>query len=271
MAYGRFFYGLYNDCMCRVVGFVGTNGGVGQTSLLFEISKSLASKNFKVCVFDACFNNNAVIYKFKQKHQRDLAEYLLGDFSESFVLNKESRNLFFVKTNNRQFDYFEHMKLIKVFVEKIKNEFDYILFDINEKGAKMSEIFFCLNEVMIVSEDSKIAVMNAHRIIKQLSFFCNITNIKIIMNKVRVVNEIKGNALKPEDVELILGVDVLFTVPKFFKKNYFNYHYITKNQKIIIERLSNSFITNTNNVLEYEKKYKGVIGFFRKRITEKYE
>jgi septum formation inhibitor-activating ATPase MinD len=52
---------VYYECMCRIIAFVGSVGGVGKTSLVFEFAKYLSMIKKKVCVFDGCFGNIDVV------------------------------------------------------------------------------------------------------------------------------------------------------------------------------------------------------------------
>ena len=49
--------------MCRVVGFIGAVGGVGVTSLVFELGERLSADS-RVCVIDLKCNRNSLSLKY---------------------------------------------------------------------------------------------------------------------------------------------------------------------------------------------------------------
>jgi hypothetical protein len=74
-------------------------------------------------VFDGCFGNNSLMYKFKKKESVDFKEYLVGDCLPDDVLNEETKFLRFVKTNSSSFNYVKYSKLIEKFFEEIIVEY----------------------------------------------------------------------------------------------------------------------------------------------------
>ena len=254
--------------MCRIIGFVGSVGGVGKTSLVFEFAKHLASLKQKVCVFDGCFSNNSIIYKFNKKDSVDFKEYLVGDCLPDDVLNNETKYMCFVKTNSSSFNYVKYAKMIERFFEEIESEFDYILVDV---GHFISLFLKIVTEVIVVTDDYKESVLKTYRLLKKVKMYENVLNVKLVLNKACVALEMKGERISKSDYEEFLKTEVLCVVPKFVKWNYFNYKNITKNNKVFIENFCNVLITNQASSYNYEKKFKGVIGFFRRKWHEKFE
>ena len=258
--------------MCRVIGFLGSGSGVGKSTIVFELSKKLAERKFKVCVIDAYFNFNSLSLMFKLKNTCDLKEYLILKKDMACVLNKENDYLCFLKTNSSCFNYLKHKEDIENLLQKLSQLFDYVLIDINQYSLNQMNFWLkIIQEVFLIIDDSKDSVLKAHRIMKKLSLKRDILNVKIVMNKTSAIGQVKNLRLSPSEIEKFLKTDVLFCIPKFFKYNYFNYKKTQKKQKFLMEKFCDSFITNKGCVFDYTKHYRGVIGFFRRLVCEKFE
>lgn len=257
--------------MSRVIGFVGTSGGIGKTSIVYDLAIRLSMKGYKVCAFDGCFNNNSLSLKFNTKHPKDLKEWIVGDFDEEYILNKVSSKLSFVKTNIFQFDYFRHIKLIKSYIEKISENFDYVLIDYNEGDKKSHEIVLALNEICVLTGDDKESVLKLHRLRKKFLFYNNINLFNVVVNKANLIGQIYGKNFTQEEIENLLKVEVLFVIPKFFKRNYFSYKNTTINQTKIMMNFCNAFITNKRVQNNMNKNYLGFFGFIRRKLHEQFE
>ena len=257
--------------MSRVIGFVGTCGGIGKTSIVYDLAIRLSMKGYRVCALDACFNNNSLSSKFNIKQSKDLKDWLLGDFDEDYVLNKVSSKLSFVKTNIFQFDYLRHVKLIKSFIEKISEMFDYVLVDFVIGDERCNELVFSLNEICVISGDDKESVLKLHRLRKKFLFYNNINELNIVINKANLIGQIYGKNFTQEEIENLLKVEVLFVIPKFFKRNYFSYKNTTINQTKIMMNFCNAFITNKRVQNNMNKNYLGFFGFIRRKLHEQFE
>ena len=137
--------------MCRIVGFVGCGCGIGKTTLIYELSKRLSS-DYKVCVIDGYFNYNSLSLLYGDKCQNDLKDYIVGDYSENFSLNRINNKLYVIKTNNVEFDYEAGFSLISHLINEISNDFDYILIDINETNTKLLHKLCTFFEFIFVSK-----------------------------------------------------------------------------------------------------------------------
>ena len=150
-------------------------------------------------------------------------------------------------------------------------DFDYLIFDLDKNEKINFKMFEILSEIFIVSGDEKESVMKSRRLLNRLCFYNNITNKKIIVNKAHIVLQVKGFCLMQNEIEELLKTEVLCVIPNFYKYNYFNYKNITKEQRKVINNFCNSFITNKRCENRLCEKFVGVIGFFRRKLYEKFE
>lgn len=255
--------------MARIINFVSATGGVGKSSLIFVSSQKLAQMNYKVCIVDGVFGLNS--YSKIVDAKVDLKDYLCGKVTRE-VLNKINRNLYLIKSDCLNFDYNKHLQFINYLIDEISNYFDYIIIDSNV----LDKISFCslLNvssEVLMITTDDEISLQNNAKLCSEILFQNNILNLKIIVNKARIIKEINGKVLGKNEIEKLYKRQVLFVIPKFYKNNFLK---ITKsnnfNNKILTE-FCYSIITNSEPKYEPQKCYKGLVGIIRRKIYEKFE
>ena len=220
-----------------------------------------------MCVFDAGFNMNNVSSKFSCKSPYDFFGYLTGQCDVSLVLNQDSYNLFFVKTNLADFNYFKFEKLTTDFIEKIKQKFDYILIDLSIATILKSKVFFDKKyELFFIFSDNEIDVFNSLKFIKNyLSNFQSI-NQKIILIEADIFEQKKGINFSIKKIEKIFKMEIVSILPKTIKNNNYDLNKLTKIQKQFLNQLKNSFLNNAFEFFDYNKYYSGVSGFFRKII-----
>ena len=258
--------------MCRIVSFVSGAGGVGQTSLIFELSKMLAERNFKVCVFDGHFNLNVISLKFDCKTQADLMDYLSGDLCAEEAVCNAGHNLKVVKTNCITYNYLSHFELIKIFIDKLSESFDYILIDTNSKAKKqLSLALEASNETILLLSDDFYDVRSSAKILQKVYLYENIMSINLVLNKMRVIAEFAGTALGEKEIAEIFDIEPLFVFPLFYKNNIFERAKRDSKLDCLLTQFCESFVRNERYECDYKKQYRGVIGYIRRKLYAKYE
>lgn len=258
--------------MCRIISFASIKGGVGKTSIIYTLSGLLAEHNHKVCVIDGYFNVNQLSLMYLKIGGVDLKEYLSGKTSSREVLNKCLSNLYFVKTNSVTYDYLKHTELIKFFISEIAENFEYILIDVNCFNEKISSLFFdSSNECFVVLDDEVFTIRNTAKLIQKVYLYNNIYNLKLILNKQRIIKTIKKNVLESEDIFSMLKVEGIFVFKKYFKDNIFCSKLKGDSKSNVLSKFYKSVIGNTYYKVDYFKPYRGVVGYFRRLKYERYE
>lgn len=255
--------------MARIINFVSATGGVGKSSLIFLSSQKLAQMNYKVCIIDGVFGLNS--YSKIVEAKVDLKDYLCGKVTRE-VLNKIDRNLYLVKSDCLNFDYSKHLKFINYLIEEISNYFDFIFIDSNA----LDKLSFCSllsvsSEVLMIVTDNEISLQNNAKLCSEILFQNNILNFKIIVNKARIIKEINEKVLGKNEIEKILKRRVLFVVPKLYKNNFIVLSKTNNLNNKILTEFCYSLITNEEQKFEHQKYYKGLVGFIRRKIYEKFE
>lgn len=257
--------------MCRIVAFISSAGGLGQTSIIEMLSKKLAKQDFKVFALDANFCMNDLSLRFECDEKSDLKDYLSGNCNCGDVINYGKCGVDFVQTNCASYDYIKHTELIKYFIDMISKNYDFILIDSNAFSSKVLSLTLNLcNEVICITSDESASVVNCAKLLKLLQMYKNIKNKKLIINKARLVLQSKKRALNEHDIFEVLKTEILFVFPYFFKGNIFRKNADEKNRKFA-EEFCYSFITNDRRQSDYMSAYRGVLGGIRKILHSKYE
>lgn len=258
--------------MCRIISFVSAAGGLGKSSLINVLADSLSSAGFSVCVFDGVFSLNSLPSKMGNKNMTDLSDYLVGNINSYLALNKINENLYFVKTNDASFDYLSKGELIARFINDISFNFDYILIETSSYDARNISLFLSISTEAFVIINQEISVLeNTKKLLKKISFYKNIANVKLVLNKQKIIGEITGKIISEERINFMFGQEIIFSFPKFLKHNIFEYGKKSIYYKYFSERFEKSVVQNRFVPTTYKNKYKGIIGSFRRKLYSKFE
>lgn len=256
--------------MGRIINFVSAKGGVGKSTLIYFLAHALSEKNYSVCVVDgyfyyssfACFWNN----------ENDMKNYLLGERGMFEVLNKVNQNLYFVKFDSVTFDYYIHVKGIEHFVCKVADNFDFVLIDSNLFDKKSFDVFLTVSsEIFLVTTSDICALKNSAKLLSKIKRYKREISVKIVLNKMKIIGEIEEKILSENEIEKLLKSEILFSMPYLFKHNFFKMgnNRFFKNE--IIQKMCYALITNQSVKINYQKSYRGLIGFVRRKIYGKFE
>ena len=125
--------------MGKIISFANQKGGVGKTTSCVNIAASLGILDFKVLVIDLDPQGNTTsgVGIAKKGLKGGTRELLSGKMSaKELIVETPYRNLFVIPTNtalsSAEFDLFEFddsEKRMKIALEEVSSEFDYILID----------------------------------------------------------------------------------------------------------------------------------------------
>lgn len=244
----------YYFSMCRVLSFVSVQGGVGKTTLVFELGKFLSEQGKRVCLVDGCFGFNVISQIVGEGKGVDICEYFNSHKGADCFLNKANDNMYFVKTNNMNFDYIKHFSLISFFIKEIECFFDYIIIDVSCDVCVMNKFFNISKEVIIVVSETEECVVNSYKLILKLNSIKNIYSVQIVLNKAKIVCAKMGRCLGKKDIEKIFKKNVLIGIPMFYKYNYLRNKKKKKKVEKIFEKYCYTIITEKPIVFDYENK-----------------
>lgn len=258
--------------MGRIVGFIGARPGVGVTTICFELSKLLANKNARVCVVDFYFSMNEISIKLEKEIGLDLSDYLIGKIDFDGIVQRYDNNLYFIKSNKSRFDYLKYSKEIKDLLLTLSFQFDFILIDINSFDFRNLELALnIIGEAYVIFDNEPNSIRITTRLKKILKSKSNIQNINFLLNKSRIIGQLKRKYLCRKDIEELLCSDITFEFPKFFKYNNFYYKKQSHERMRLFDNFCHCFISNKVLHMYHAKKYKGVIGRLKREYYAKFE
>ncbi len=173
--------------MARIITITSGEDGVGKTSVSLNLSLSLASKGFKVCLFDADDGLSNVNIFTGIYPKKNLESIISGQFSLNDIIIKNYHGIDIIpgssgvkklpvltrtQTNN----------LVNAFL--ILEDYDYFILD---TSCNMSSqvLSFCMasHEIILVVCCGSSSITNAYSMLKKLSKFQYDLPVKVVINK----------------------------------------------------------------------------------------
>ena len=251
--------------MGRIINFVSTKGGVGKSTLIYFLAHKLSEKNYNVCVVDGYFYYSS--FSCYWNNQKDMKSYLLGEQNMFDALNKINQCLYFAKFDSTSFDYYTSMDMIKYFVLKAANNFDFVLIDSNLFDKKSFDMFLIVSsEIFLVTTSDICALKNSAKLLFKIKRYKREISVKIVLNKMKIIGEIEEKILSENEIEKLLKSEILFSIPYLFKHNFFKMGNKRFLNNEIIQNFCYAVITNKSVKNNYQKKYRGLVGFLRRKI-----
>lgn len=193
--------------MGKVVTIKNNKGGVGKTFITTQLAAGLAYGDKKVLILTSDPQNNVFNFLFKgdKTFKKGLKAEVLKKDGEYFRLRT---NLYFLPLEDVKFSN-QFLKEIVQFIERVKDEFDYILID-SIPTLKIDEIFLELSDdIIIPSYADELTTESILELLKTI----DVTKVKAI-----VTNRYKSSSSvhKTNYTELkndLDGTSILFTDP----------------------------------------------------------
>ncbi|CEG28019.1 septum site-determining protein MinD [Bacillus sp. B-jedd] len=190
-------------------------GGVGKTTTSANLGTALALQGKKVCLVDTDIGlrNLDVVMGLENRIIYDLVDVALGrcKMHQALVKDKRFDGLLFLlpaaQTEDKTAVTPEQMKDL---VEKLKQEFDYIIIDCPagiEHGYRNAVAG--ADRAIVVTTPEKSAVRDADRIIGLLEKEENVEAPKLIINRIRPHMMRNGETMDVDEITHHLSIDLL--------------------------------------------------------------
>jgi septum site-determining protein MinD len=203
----------------RVIVVTSGKGGVGKTTSTANIGTGLARMGFKVALVDTDIGlrNLDILMGLENRIVYNIIDVVEDrcKLSQALVKDKRLPNLSLLpaaQTRDKSALNEEQMKKV---CEQLKEEWDFILID-SPAGIEQGfqNAITAASEAIVVCTPEMSAVRDADRIIGLLEAREEITNYKLVLNRVRP-NMIKNNDMMDvEDVLEILSIKLLGVIPE---------------------------------------------------------
>ncbi|NME36392.1 MULTISPECIES: septum site-determining protein MinD [Fusobacterium] len=203
--------------MGKVLVVTSGKGGVGKTTTTANIGSGLALEGKSVLLIDTDIGlrNLDVVMGLENRIVYDLVDLIEGrcKIKQAVIRDKRNKNLYLIPAAQTRDKNDVTPEQMKELIEAIKGDFDYIIIDCPagiEQGFKNAIV--AADEAIVVVTPEVSAVRDADRIIGLL-LANEISNIKLLINRLRIDMVKQGNMLSVQDVVEILAQDVIGVVP----------------------------------------------------------
>ncbi len=175
--------------MARIITVTSGKGGVGKTSISLNLSLSLASQGFKVCLFDADLGLANVNILTGIYPKRDLESVIYGQFSLNEIIIKNFQGIDIIPGSSgvkkiADLTQTQTGTLISAFLDL--EEYDYFIFD-TSAGISSQVLSFCMasHEILLVATCEPTSLTDAYSMLKVLSKRGYNFPVKVVINQVK--------------------------------------------------------------------------------------
>ena len=259
--------------MGRKIVVTSGKGGVGKTTVVAGLAKSLAKEGATVCVVDADFglNNLDLLMEVENKVIYDLVDCMQAKCRIRQALIKDSLldNLYTMPSGKMLTS--QVINSFSSIVSKLAEIFDFVIVDCpaGVDGGFKQAVNSC-NEVLVVVTPHISSIRDASKVLVKVGALPHIVIKKIVVNRMRGDLVASKNMLGHKDIEKLLNADCVGVVPESDKYNMTStVHFVVGEDDHFKEGfkiLAKNLIDSTNIQLDYMSKYKGLVGYIRRKL-----
>lgn len=234
-------------------------GGVGKTTIVANLGIMLALNGVRVCLVDADvgLNNLDVVVGVENRIVYDLVDVLEGKCrpTQALIESPFLPSLFVLPCCKIYQDKRMPIEKFSEVIDEIRNEFDYILIDC---PAGIGSGFF----MSISPADSAIVVATPHIAsirdadkVKTLLNSNQISDIKLVVNRVNRKRVLKDEMLDVSSIEKLLNLESVGIIPESDELNMYN-SFLTKGGEFLDDGIKYAFgILCKNLMMGKNEKY----------------
>ncbi len=258
--------------MGRKICIVSGKGGVGKTTITCGLGLALAKNGNSVCLIDldVGLNNLDVMLNLENKVVYDLGDCLSGKcrLKQALVNLPESENLYLLPSARSPVGITRVD--IKKITDKLAGVFDYVLLD---APAGLNENFelalYGANEALVVVTPHVASLRDADKVISRVKG-SHIEKTEVVVNRIRGDMVARGEMLGHEQLEKLLKTPLAGVIPESDKINLyssFRFERIQKSKDVLaFTVLAHNLKTDKKVILDYDSKYRGLLGLIRRNI-----
>ncbi|NOX33599.1 MAG: MinD/ParA family protein [Deltaproteobacteria bacterium] len=175
--------------MARIITITSGKGGVGKTGISLNLSLSLASEGYKVCLFDADLGLANVNILTGIYPKKDLESVISGQFGLNEIIIKDFQGIDIIPGSSgvekiADLTRTQTGTLISAFLD-IK-DYDYFIFD-TSAGISSQVLSFCMasHEIILVATCEPTSLTDAYSMLKVLSKYQYKNPVKVVINQVK--------------------------------------------------------------------------------------
>ena len=203
--------------MGEVIVITSGKGGVGKTTTTANLGAALALRNKKVALIDTDIGlrNLDVVMGLENRIVYDIVDVVEEKckLRQALIKDKRFNELFLLPAAQTRDKSAVNEEQMKELIEKLKDEFDYILIDCPagiEQGFKNA--IAGADRAIVVTTAEISAIRDADRIIGLLEA-SEIKNPELVINRIRPNMIKKGEMMDVDDIVDLLSIDLIGVVP----------------------------------------------------------
>ncbi|MHB8156772.1 MAG: septum site-determining protein MinD [Desulfocucumaceae bacterium] len=204
--------------MGEVIVVTSGKGGVGKTTTTANLGTGLAQLGYKVALVDADIGlrNLDVVLGLENRIVYDITDITGGHcrMRQALIKDKRFEGLFLLPAAQTKDKTSVNPDQMKVLCEDLSREFDYVIIDCPagiEQGFKNA--IAGASRAIVVTTPEVSAVRDADRIVGLLEA-AELSDPKLIVNRVRYKMVKAGDMMSIDDIIDILAIDLLGVVPE---------------------------------------------------------
>ena len=262
--------------MARKIVITSGKGGVGKTTVCANLGVKLANLGFRVLLVDTDIglNNLDVVMGVENNIMFDILDVIEGRCRPRQALIQDNRypSLFVLASASSDFHGKITTQSIRHVLEKVENNFDYILIDCPagvDNGFVRS--VSSAKEALVVVTPHISSLRDADKVITRLNSF-EIETTRLIINRVRGDMLISGEMISIEKIAKVLGIKILGVIPDDDALGALSslgaFSYGTSGARafqILAENLHNG----SKKIYDCTQKYRGLTGLIRRNLKRR--
>ena len=252
--------------MARKIVVTSGKGGVGKTTVVCALACYLASRGKDVVLCDADFglNNVDVMLGIENAVTFDLVDVIEGRCraTQALVSHPTYPTLKILTSSHSAPERYVSPQALKVVLDSLAPKFDYIFIDcpagIDEGFHRAISV---ADEAIIVTTPHISALRDADKVITLLKSY-RLTNVVLVVNKIRGDLLISGESLTPDEIANLLRLPLLGIIPE----EYAVYQGDFSSLHGALKTLGNNLLLGKTKLYDVTRKYRGFWGSIRKAV-----
>lgn len=203
--------------MCKVIVVTSGKGGVGKTTTTAGIGAGIAEMGYKVLLIDTDIGlrNLDVVMGLENCIIYNLVDVIEGRcrIKQAIIRDNRFQDLFLLPSAQSRDKTSVSPMQMKKLVEQLRQDYEYIILDCPagiEQGFQNA--IAAADQALIVTTPEVSAIRDADRVCGLLND-AGITQVQLIINRMRYDLVRKGDMMSVEDVADILGLDLIGYIP----------------------------------------------------------
>ena len=246
--------------MARKIVVTSGKGGVGKTTVAVHLAAALSQKGERVVLCDADFglNNADVATGVENLVGYDIVDVIEGRCraKQALVKHPEIGNLYLLSSARVQPERYVSPQSLRIVLDSLAPTFDYIVVDC---PAGIDEGFHravaAAEEAIVVVTPQLTAIRDADKAITLLKSYA-LTEISLVINRVRGDFLAAGKILSPKEIEALLKIPLLGVIPE--EDNL--YFGDLSDQNKAYKMLASAVKGEKKKIYDPSKKYSGFFG-----------